>query len=194
MGDVCHAIHEQRHCERNCPGAWLEITAEAQTDFFIDTSAGIAKNNAPFACTEVSGDFVISACIEPDFRTVYDAGGIFVYENDTRWIKHEFEMTDLGYQSIVSVITDGASDDSNGEKMEGVQKVYLQVVRKGDYWALHHSLDGKEWKMARYFRMEMPGTLKVGFEAQSPVGGGTTVRFSDIISRPGSVVHMRKGV
>ena len=29
-------------------------------------------------------------------------------ENSSRWIKLEFEKTDLGYPSIVSVVTDGA--------------------------------------------------------------------------------------
>ncbi len=174
-------------------GKDMEITADGKTDFFVDTLNGIAVANAPFAFWEISGDFIVGVCVEPEFRNTYDAGGIFVYESDDRWIKLEFELTDLGYPSIVSVITDGASDDANGERMDACKKVYLQIIRKQNYWALHHSLDGTTWKMARYFRLDMKDTVKVGFEAQSPVGDGTRAKFTDLSIRNISAANLRAG-
>jgi len=171
----------------------IEIIAAEKTDFFIDKMNGIEKSSAPFAFMEMKGDFVASACVEPEFTEDYDAGGIFIMENDARWIKLEFEKTDLGYPSIVSVITNEASDACNGEKMEGVGKVFLQVVRRDDYWMLHHSLDGEQWKMARYFRLKMSGTVKVGFAAQSPLGKGTKARFTHIYIGQKKIENLRKG-
>lgn len=171
----------------------IEIIAAEKTDFFIDKMNGMEKSSAPFAFREMKGDFVASACVEPEFTEDYDAGGIFILENDARWIKLEFEKTDLGYPSVVSVITDGASDDANGEKMEGVGKVFLQVVRRNDYWALHYSLDGKAWKMVRYFRLKMSETLRIGFVAQSPLGKGTRVKFSDIHIGQREIGNLRRG-
>lgn len=171
----------------------IEIAADKSTDFFIDDRAGIRRDNAPFMYREIGGDFVISARVSPEFAATYDAGGLFVYQDAENWIKHEFEMTDLGYPSIVSVVTRGTSDDCNGEKMEGRTDVYLQVIRRGDYWALHHSADGINWKMARYFQFKMADTIKVGFEAQSPIGLGSKCEFRDISIGNKEVSDMRKG-
>ncbi|HWR11372.1 MAG TPA: DUF1349 domain-containing protein [Rectinemataceae bacterium] len=171
----------------------IEIMAAEKTDFFVDTMNGVKKSDAPFVFEEMKGDFVINACVEPSFTDNYDAGGLFILEHDTRWIKLEFEKTDLGYPSVVSVITDGASDDANGEKMEGIEKVFLQVVRRSDYWALHYSLDGKAWKMVRYFRLKMSETLRIGFVAQSPLGKGTKARFTHIYIGRKQIENLRKG-
>ena len=172
----------------------IEIVAGEKSDFFIDKPNGVEKHDAPFAFEEIKGDFVISASVEPEFTENYDAGGIFIMENERRWIKLEFEKTDLGYPSVVSVITDGASDDANGEKMEGVRKLFLQVLRRGDYWVAHYSLDGADWKMVRYFRLPMGETVKAGFEAQSPIGKGAKVKFCDLYIGHKEIVNLRAGI
>jgi len=171
----------------------IEIEAYTQTDFFIDYRNNINKHDAPFLYQEVSGDFVAVVCVKPNFRDLYDAGGLFIYEDDSHWIKLEFENTDLGYPSIVSVITNETSDDSNGEKMQGFEEVYLQVIRRNDYWVLHYSIDGKEWKMVRYFRFQMKEEVKVGIEAQSPIGNGTKVIFRELQIGNKEIVNIRNG-
>jgi len=171
----------------------LVITANAKTDFFIDTMNNIEKNNAPFVYKELSGDFVVSACVEPELHTNYDAGGIFIMENERRWAKFELEQTDLAYPSIVSVITNEVSDVCNGEKMEAIKRVYLQVIRRKDYWVFHHSVNGINWKMNRYFRFKMKETIKVGFEVQSPAGNGTKAVFTDICIGRKEIKNLRSG-
>jgi regulation of enolase protein 1 (concanavalin A-like superfamily) len=172
----------------------VEIEALAKTDYFVDLRNNINKHDAPFLYQEITGDFVAVVCVKPQFHDLYDAGGLFVYEDNSHWIKLEFENTDLGYPSIVSVITNGTSDDSNGEKMLGIEKVYLQVIRRNDYWVLHYSLDRKEWKMVRYFRLSMGNTVKVGMEAQSPIGNGTKVVFTDFEVGNKEIINIRKGI
>lgn len=171
----------------------IEIIAPAECDFFVDPATGAAKSSAPFYFEKVSGDFTARVLVKPGFRKNYDAGGIFVYESLTKWIKHEFELTDLGHPSVVSVVTRGRSDDANGERLDDVEAVHLQVARRGELWALHYSLDGKKWKMTRYFSMKMRETLRVGLEAQSPVGKGCAVLFRGYRLKEGSPADMRKG-
>jgi regulation of enolase protein 1 (concanavalin A-like superfamily) len=174
-------------------GDEIEILAPARTDFFIDSSGGIEKGDAPFYFEKVEGDFTMRASVRPGFKKKYDAGGLFVLDSARKWIKLEFELTDLGYPSVVSVVTDGDSDDCNGESLAGRDEVHLQVARKGDRWALHYSLDGRSWRMVRYFRLKMKGAVRAGIEAQSPVGSGCHVAYRGFTIADKAVKDMRKG-
>ncbi|HUX42940.1 MAG TPA: DUF1349 domain-containing protein [Rectinemataceae bacterium] len=171
----------------------IEIVAPAESDFFIDPDTGRAKSDAPFYYEKVAGDFIARVIVKPSFKKKYDAGGIFVYDSVSKWIKLEFEMTDLGHPSVVSVVTDASSDDANGEALDKVEAIRLQIARRGDLWALHYSLDGRKWKMVRYFRLKMKAALRVGLEAQSPVGRGCSVEFRGYTIVAGAPTDMRKG-
>jgi uncharacterized protein len=171
----------------------IEIVAPAGSDFFVNPETGESKANAPFYFEKVTGDFTARAWVKPEFKKTYDAGGLFVYDTASRWIKHEFELTDLGHPSAVTVITDGSSDDANGEKLEGAAEIRLQLARSGELWALHYSLDGRKWKMVRLFRLKMKATVRVGLEAQSPIGKGCSVSFRGFAIEAGAPEDMRKG-
>ncbi len=155
----------------------FEIEAPAGTDYFIDNLNQIKIANAPLAYEEVSADFDCRVRIKPDFTTPADAGCILIRDDDERWVKSAFELTDLGYTSVVTVVTDGVSDDSNGERVEE-DAVWLRVLRKGAVWSIHYALDGERWKMVRYFELDLSRTVKVGVSAQCPRGSGCTSKFS----------------
>jgi uncharacterized protein len=171
----------------------IEIKAPGKTDFFIDMFTMKPVDDAPFYYEKRKGDFVARVKVSPDFKKTYDAGGLFIYDTAKKWFKLEFELTDLGYPAAVSVVTDGVSDDCNGERIEGAKELWLQVARKGDNWVLYHSDDGKKWKMVRYFRLKMKETVKVGLEAQSPRGEGCKVEFSGFKIADNTLADMRKG-
>jgi regulation of enolase protein 1 (concanavalin A-like superfamily) len=171
----------------------IEIFAPPKSDFFIDGQSGIERNDAPFYYEKRKGDFAMRVRVKPGFRKTYDAGGLFVYDADKKWIKLEFEMTDLGYPSVVSVVTDGFSDDANGERLDAHEEIGLQIIRKGDCWGLHYSVDGKKWSMVRYFRLKMKAEVKVGIEAQSPIGSGCAVSFQGLKIVETAVKDLRKG-
>lgn len=171
----------------------IEIEAPGKTDFFIDEMSGTEKNDAPFYYEKKKGDFVAAARVRPGFKKDYDAGCLFVYDSKSKWIKLGFEKTDLGYPSIVSVVTDRTSDDCNGEKLESCEEIWLQIVRKGEHWALHYSVDGKAWKMVRYFRLKMKQEVKIGLETQSPLGNGCAAIFSGLRISEKQIKNMRKG-
>ncbi len=157
-------------------GDTIRIVSPQSTDFFIDGGTGVVKTNAPFYNTDMKGDFILRCEVQPQFAETYDAGFICAYESSARWIKLAHEKTDLGYPSVVSVVTDSSSDDCNGERIWG-ESIWLQIVRKNNLWCLHHSADGILWKMTRYFFMEMEKSIKIGIAAQSPAGKGCTAVF-----------------
>jgi uncharacterized protein len=171
----------------------IEIEAPAKSDFFVDMQSGKVRDDAPFYYQKRKGDFVMRVRVRPEFKKTYDAGGLFVYDTAKKWIKLEFEMTDLGYPSVVSVVTDGVSDDCNGERRDDAEELWLQVARKGSNWVLHHSDDGKKWKMNRYFRLKMKEEVRIGLEAQSPLGAGCKVEFSGFKIADKALKDMRKG-
>jgi len=156
------------------------IKAMPESDFFRSPVDDTVVESAQFLYKEIEGDFLIRVRVKPIFEHIYDACSIFIYADETRWLKTAFEFTDLGPNAIVTVATDGYSDDANGVEIKE-DSVYLQVIRKGNAFACHYSTDGVNFKMARLLRIESPSTVKVGVSAQSPTGTGGFMEFSDLM-------------
>jgi regulation of enolase protein 1 (concanavalin A-like superfamily) len=126
------------------------------------------------------GDFQFSARVTVEFASTYDAGVLLVWINDRRWGKLCFEFSPDDEPMIVSAVTRGVSDDANAFVVDG-RTVWLRVSRIDHAFAYHASLDGKTWRMIRFFTIDGPSTsAAIGFEAQSPTGGGCVVTFDDI--------------
>ncbi|MDR2965840.1 MAG: DUF1349 domain-containing protein [Treponema sp.] len=171
----------------------LKIEALPKSDYFIDPASGKKIMNAPFFYVETDKDFILNTKVSRTFVSIYDACVLMVMSGETCWVKLCFEFTDLGHNAVVSVVTNGVSDDANGVIIPG-NTVYMQVAKKGDLFALHYSLDGKEYKMTRFFKLPMKDTFKVGFVAQSPTGEGGTCLFEEIRFTHDTPQDMRKGV
>jgi regulation of enolase protein 1 (concanavalin A-like superfamily) len=171
----------------------ITIAAPARTDFFNDPVTGKRVANAPFYYRILSGSFLVRCEIRPGFTGTYDAGALMVYDSPERWVKLCLEKTDLGDTACVSVVTNGSSDDANGEIVRDAS-VHLQIVRAGDALCLHHSRDGREWRMVRMFSLPMDGEVKAGIVAQSPVGEGCTVRFTGFSAGPNPYANIRSAV
>jgi len=172
----------------------LKIKAHARSDFFNDPAKGAMSNkNAAFFFTEINYDFILKAKVTHSFQSVYDACALMVMNNDNCWAKLCFELTDFGTHAVVSVVTNGISDDANGVNIDG-NTVYLQIVKKGDIFAFHYSLDGNKYTMARYFGLPLNEIFKVGFVAQSPLGDGGDFLFEDISFKNESVTNLREGI
>ena len=177
------------------------MTSPSRVDFFNDPKDGRTVASAPFLYREHSGDFSVVATVRPDFFATYDAGTIFAWIDGSRWIKLAFEATDLGHPAVVSVVTDGTSDDANGQRIDAPE-VRLKLSRTDALWGLHwaptrRSDSGSEapWSMVRYLRLGESGErVRVGISVQSPIGSGCTVRFSEITFSYAPPVNMRTGV
>jgi regulation of enolase protein 1 (concanavalin A-like superfamily) len=170
----------------------LKIKALPCSDYFVDLSDGKKSLNAPYYHIETNKDFTLRAKVSNSFKSVYDACALMVMSDETCWDKFCFEFTDIGTHAVVSVVTNGVSDDANGVDIQG-NSVYLQIAKKGKLFALHYSLDGNGYKMARYFKLPVKETFKVGFVAQSPLGEGGDCLFEDVQLIYGSPEDLRKG-
>ncbi|MBT4131734.1 MAG: DUF1349 domain-containing protein [Candidatus Jacksonbacteria bacterium] len=173
----------------------ITITADKKSDFFRDPGSDFRVGNAHIYAIEAGSEFSFECRVKPTFTSEYDAGSIMFYASEEQWIKFAFENTDLGHTAVVAVVTSGVSDDSNGEVIIA-ESVYLKLSRKQNLFSLCYSLDGVLWRMVRLFRFDISADANcfVGVEAQSPVGEGCRVEFSDINYSSNAPKDMRKGV
>ncbi len=171
----------------------MRVEVPAQVDYFQDPVGKIQKDDAPYLYREVTGDFRARVKVRPDHDTMYDAGALMVRQDASHWAKLCYEGTDFGTTAAISVVTDGTSDDANGADLVSPE-LWLQVVRQGDVFALHYSLDGENWRMVRLFRLALPETVKVGLVAQCPIGMGTRVDFYDFSISQQPVANIRAGL
>lgn len=176
----------------------LSASAPGHTDLFIDPSGqtGIAAESLLNAETLLGepgeGDFMFSARVGVDFRDTFDAGVLLLWFGEQHWGKLCFERSPAAEAMVVSVVTRGVSDDANSFIVDG-DEVWLRVSRLGAMFAYHASTDGRHWHFVRAFRLEGDGPLQVGFEAQSPVGEGCDVRFSEISFTRARLADLRDG-
>ncbi len=154
------------------------ITALPKTDLFINPVDGVSVSNAQFVYKMIEGDFVMHAKVSHAFSSTYDACVLLAWDSETKWAKACFEYTDFGTKAVVSVMTNGKSDDANGVDIDS-NSVWLRLSRKGDVFAVHYSLDGLKFYMSRLCSIPMERKIKVGMVAQSPLGDGGERIFED---------------
>jgi len=179
--------------EHKIAGDSIEIFAPAETDYFVNPIDETVKADAPFFYKEVEGDFMLKAKVSLDFISVYDACVLLALDNDKLWAKACFEYTDLGTNAVVTVMTNGRSDDANGVNIEG-NEVWMQMSRKDNVFAIHYSLDGEKFMMSRLAYLPMKKKIKVGLVAQSPTGDGGIRYFSNVSLEEKSPLNIREGV
>lgn len=97
------------------------VSAPASSDLISDPVSGALTRGAPvLASSAPAGDFVFSAQMTvPGERSTYDAGVLALYVNERRWAKLCFEYSPDAEVMVAGVVTDGFSDDSNGDVIAG---------------------------------------------------------------------------
>jgi uncharacterized protein len=175
------------------PEGGIRVTVPAKADYFRDPAGVIVSDNAPFLWKQVTGDFVAQAHVCPAFNSTYDSGVLMARHDEQNWAKLCFEKTDFGTTAAVSVVTRGTSDDANGVDVT-TPDLWLQMIRAGNVFALHYSLDGQSWRMVRIFKLEVPASIRVGVVTQCPVGPGTTVDLLSLTIDQRPVKNVRAGV
>jgi regulation of enolase protein 1 (concanavalin A-like superfamily) len=148
----------------------LHITAPKGSDYFNNPEDLSVTATAPFLYREIDGDFVAVAHVQPDFSSQWNAMSLMMHIDSSNWIKFAFENSDATGPGIVSVVTRTVSDDANGAILDSHHSIWLKLVRKNNLFSMLWSSDGKDYKMARLAAMKDATTIKIGIEAQSPVG------------------------
>lgn len=172
-------VNEPAHSSFDERGDTLTITAPGHTDWFVSPATGESVDSAPALLAPFDGDGTLSARVHVDFRATFDAGVLAIRRSATHWAKLCFEYSPQGQPMVVSVVTNGVSDDANSTPVDS-DEVYLRVSRTGPAWVFHYSTDGRLWHFVRHFRLSADAPARVGFLAQSPTGEGSTTRFSEI--------------
>ena len=169
-------------------GNELEIVSPGQTDWFVSPLDYTVRMNSPRLLFDAPAGFVLRTKVTVDFKAKWDAGVLLVYEDDAHWAKLCLENSVYDKPTIVSVVTRGASDDSNGFEVDG-DAIYLQVARTGPAVIFYASPDAKAWRIVRAFTLgdatgKHTGNMRAGFSSQSPTGTGHRTVFSEIRYRP----------
>jgi regulation of enolase protein 1 (concanavalin A-like superfamily) len=179
----------------NEPASWtfvgeaLQIEVPESSDFFHDPAGVNVRSSAPFFYCEAEGDFSLASKVDVDMIDAYDSGCIMIMVDQENWAKLCFELVDHT-PTIVSVVTKVVSDDCVSEKL-GKTKPYLRVLRSGNCFGFHYSLDAVTWTLVRFFGMDAPKRLKIGVVGQCPVGKGTRVRFERFDLEMGTIHDAR---
>ena len=171
----------------------LTIEALKGTDFFNNPVDQKVTATAPFLYKEIKGDFEATALVKPDFSSMWNAVSLMVHIDEDNWMKFAFENSDATGKSIVTVVTKEFSDDANGVILETQEQVWLKLIRKNNVYAMHWSIDGDDFKMARLTAMNYNGSVKIGVEAQCPVGGSATHEILQFEVVEKTVEDLRKG-
>lgn len=170
----------------------LEIVAPPRTDLFVDPAGGMVKDDSPRAVFAPDPQFTLAAHVTVDFAATYDAGVLVLCADGLHWAKLCFEYSPQGEPMIVSVVTNGISDDCNSVPLAR-DDIYLRVTRLERAFAFHYSEDGQYWRLVRYFALHNTKDLRVGFSSQSPTGEGCRAAFREIAYRPAAVKDVRSG-
>lgn len=175
----------------------LEFMCDAKRDFFCNPdNEKYSKYTAPILLTEIdnSQPFTITAKVTTGFTATgtYNAADLFVFANDTLWQKFAFEQDERGKHRIVTVRTNGTSDDNNHDEI-ATASVYMKISSNTRVIASYYSLNKKDWQMVRLYKNYYPTKLWVGLCNQCPVRGGSVSLFEDVTLEQNCVKNLRTG-
>lgn len=171
----------------------IEMSAARQTDLFIDPRGAVTMTNSARLLFQPDARFMLSAHAHGNLVATYDAAVLMLYVDDRHWAKLCLERSPQGEPMIVSVVTNGVSDDCNSVVLD-TPAAHLRVAGLGSAFALHYSQDGVVWHFVRYFALQAIAGLRVGFSVQAPTGEGCTVRFTGIRYTADELADLRTGV
>lgn len=171
---------------QNSPQSWnlnhdnvLTIVSKAKSDWFVDPFDGTVANSAPILSFAPVSDYVLSTRVSVSFKTKWDAGALMLMGDDHHWAKLSYEFSPEGKPTLVTVVTRGLSDDCNSVSLAS-DSVYLRIARSAKTYVFYFSEDAKQWHILRTLSLDTDLPIRVGFESQSPAGGGATAKFDFI--------------
>lgn len=125
-----NAINGAENCVKLLDDGALEFHCTEGLDFFSDPNGKLSNTTLPILLVPVENTkpFTLIAKVTPEFTTegLYNAADLFVYSCDSLWQKLAFEQDEYGNHRIVTVRTQGTSDDNNHDKLN-VSSVYLKI-------------------------------------------------------------------
>lgn len=161
-------------------GGTLRLAAAPGVDWSNDSLGGPQQHQAAALTFPAPAAMALSARVSVESpRTTFDAGALVLWADRDHWAKLCFEYSPQGAAMVVSVVTNGHSDDCNAGAVTG-PFVHLRISRVGPAWAFHSSADGSDWDFVRLFRLHTEEPVRVGFLSQAPLGERCVSQFESI--------------
>ena len=159
----------------------IQFSAPSQTDLFYSPDGDYVINKSPRLLFKPDSNFILSAKIQLDFKSKWDAGDLIIYNDDRHWAKFCFESDFKDQPRVVSVVCNNLADDCNSMAVNK-NELYYRIVgsTKEHKFGLFYSEDGKSWFPIRIFALDKIDNVRIGFSVQSPSGKGCTANFSEI--------------
>lgn len=159
----------------------LDIDGITGTNYFISPDGGRNEATAPILLSEIDNTkpFTFSTRLESKIEKIYDAGTVYIYVDNNNWLKFAFECDEKFRHRVVTVRTEGSSDDNNHDII-GQDYVYLRISSNTKQIGFYYSPDGEDWNMARIYRNEYPAKIWLGISSQSPKEGNNLACFRDM--------------
>lgn len=185
-------------------GTTLSITAGPRSDWFVDPVTGLQvpppdglpAGPAPILRTPAPGPGTFAATVTTGAAAMFDAGTLYAFVDETSWGKLALERNPAGDLTLVSVVTNGRSDDCNHRLAPGAA-VPLRVTVLGGGAFAFHAREGSRWELLRLFRLaaalDEGAVTYLGVSSQSPVGEGNRATFSAISWSPSVPPDLRDG-
>ena len=172
----------------------LTLASPAKRDNFRDPNGELSNNSAPMLLMQVDNTkpFTFTSKVTPTLLETYDAGTLYLWVRDDLWLKMAMERDERGRTRLVTVRTNGTSDDNNHDVVTA-DSVYMKISSDATTIAFYYSLDNTAWQLIRLFRNDYPDTIWLGVSSQSPVGEGNSSTFEQIALTPTSVSDFRMG-
>jgi uncharacterized protein len=176
-------------------GCRLLLRSNARCDNFNDPDGKLTNSTAPVLLSSIDNTkpFTFSAKVTPEFAETYDAGALYVYVDETSWVKFAFERDERARTRIVSVRTIGTSDDNNHDVVTSTS-VTLKIASDTRTIGYYYSVDAQTWQLVRLYRNDYPEQIWLGLSAQSPLGNGTTAVFEECAITAIGIRDVRTGI
>lgn len=184
--------------EHSWAGGTLTVSSGPRTDRFADPAGAHVFSNAPIVAAP-AGRGTLVATVEAEGTGQFDAAALYAVAGDD-WAKLALERSPAGEQMLVSVVTNGVSDDCNHRVVAAAgaaTAVRLRVAVVGGGVFAFHVEEAGRWELLRYFGLGRakaePDTVRLGLSAQSPLGEGCTARFGGLSWSDGVPADLRDG-
>lgn len=175
--------------------SFVILRGEAGDDLYFEPGTfNRVSQLRPLGTWIAEQSFQFSARVRVDFVATFDSAVLLGWFDPDRWFKICAELDPQGRRRVVSVVTRGRSDDSNGALLS-TDDVVLRVARTGQLIALHSSADGQNWDLVRIFDINSDATepMFLGIAVQSPTGDGTPASFDEITLMTHALAQPRNG-
>ena len=173
----------------------IEINSGPKSDFFNDPNEKDKYSNAPMLLTSIDNTkpFTFIANVSPEVSETYDAGTVYVFVNNDKWLKFAFEMDERKLTRMVTVRTNGTSDDNNHDVISE-KNVFMKISSNVESIGYYYSTDGENWQLVRVYKNDFPSKIYIGISSQSPMGNGTKTTFENLSLSNVAIKDFRKGI